>query len=69
MPGHNFEQARIEIALQGFGVGNAFLSHECLYCRAGIPFFRVHLIAADMKIFIRKQLRHLADEAIQEPVS
>ena len=57
---------RREIRLERGIVLEAIGAHECLDPRVRIPFLSIALIAADMKVLIGKERRHLAQQLVDE---
>ena len=66
---HNFFHALVEQCLQRGGVSDVVRFHELADMRLAGPGFRADLVAADVKVFVGKQLYHLADEAVEKPIS
>ena len=51
---HKFLNALAEIGLQALVILDVVGLHELLNFGIGVPFFTVHLVAADMKILVRE---------------
>ena len=65
---HNLQQPLVEVHLNRRRVLQAVLFGERLDALRLVPSPRHHFIAANVKIRVRKQLRHLSDEAVQKRV-
>src|SRR5262252_4632395 len=62
-------QAAVEVALQIMGILEMVLAFKPADLLAGFPLLAVDFVAADMKVLIGKQSRHLADEIVEEVIS
>src|SRR5438270_8079346 len=63
---YNGLQSFVKVGLEIAGVLQTMRMHEGLNFRIARPLLAVHLVAADMKILVGKEPRHLADKLIKK---
>src|SRR5258708_30417385 len=68
MLGYQLLDAPAEIGLQRFIVLDPMRLHERLNLWIGIPLFAIDLVAANVKIVVRKNSGHLTDQVIEKLV-
>src|SRR5262249_40036464 len=69
VPFEYLQQALVEIDLQPMRSLKVMLLRERLDSVGRVPLFPVHFIAAYVHVWIGKQSRHLAEEAVEELIS
>src|SRR5215813_9407168 len=63
---HDRLQPFVEVGLEIACILETVSAHKSLNFRIACPLLAIYLVAADVKILVGKELRHLADELIQK---